>query len=232
MRRLPEHRYISIAIAIQKKISFESDNPLELCLYTLLLNNKTDLEYVEDAYEIFIHQNDRHILNALIIAKATKEYIASTLSMNLHLIEAYQYLFFDKTVFRHDFDIKNYINTLQLNTDLKNYYLVSCEKGFKALANTFKIGERDAVDPKEVLNELLNDQLDRAKAHRGLSITSAIAKEAYKWSQLAANTANTMLKDKQSNNINSITELMLSLKTIDHTTSVESAKIDPSTIYH
>ena len=231
-RRLPDHRYLSIKNTIEKNGIFKSEHPDEISLYQLLARETCELEYIYDAYDIYRHEDNKHILNALILAKGTTEQICSHLAMSMSLISAYRHLFFDNSIFRHDLAIKNYVETLELDDRKQLYYTLGCEKGFKTLAKKFRIGEPESINPKEALNELLGDQLDRARSHRGFALTHAITKEAFKWSQLATNTANNLVRQDLNKSIDALAQLKLALVTVDNTVSVAELNVAPDNICH
>jgi hypothetical protein len=231
-RREPDHNAQRVLTLVQTRTPYQGDHPDEMSLFQLLTTGQSPIPEVDDAYELFTHPEDRHIVNALLLAKAPVEQISSSLSMSVPLVSAYRHLFFDRDVFRHDLDVKNYINMLAVPEEIRAYYNLACKRGFRSLANSFHIGEQVPVSPKEALQELLADQIDRARAHRGQRLDTEIARTALEWGRAAMSTANILLRTEPQDGKNALQELKLALLTQDHTTTIEELDVKPGELYH
>lgn len=231
-RLSPDHVAQRIRSLVETSAPYSGDHPDERGLHQILAGQPSSAPHVDDALELYLHAEDRHVVNALILAKASNAQIADALGMSLHLTSAFRHLFFDRDVFRHDLDVKNYVRALDIPDNYRLYYTTACEKGFRTLANLFHVGERPPVDPKEALRELLADQLDRARAHRGQRLDSELAREALRWSQAAGSTANILLRQDPQDGKNALEELKLALRVEDQTTSLDQLDIGPGHLYH
>jgi hypothetical protein len=231
LREALDHNANRIKSLVESGASFSSEQPIETSFYQLLTSGKCDIEQVIDAYVLYLATEERHIMDALIIAKASDINIAEALSMSQPMISAYRYLFCDRTVFRHDLEIRQYVRTLKVLPQHKLFYDEAFLKGYKYFADRFRIGEKPTLSPKQVIEQIMLDASDRAIAHRGEVITSEIAKEALRWASAAVSSAQALIRvGAESKNISD--DLRLALRIEDHTTTVEDLGIEPGQMVH
>lgn len=231
-RREPDHVARRLTTLVETNQPYDGDHPDELAFCQLLRDGEPSVPSVLDAYELYLHPDDRHILSALVLAKASDAQIADALTMAPPLVATFRHLFFDRGVFRHDLDVKNYVRELAIPEEQRLYYTIACDKGFRTLANRFRVGDRPPIDPKEALRELLADQVDRARAHRGQRLDSELAREALRWAQAASGTASILLRQDPQDAKNALEELKLALRVEDRTTTLDELDINPGQLYH
>lgn len=231
-RQLPDHNGLKVLECAAESRPFESTHPDEIALYQLVTKKDTALAAVADAYEIYISDEFRHSLNALLLANATDEQICPVLEVSQMTIRAYRYLFFDRSVFRHVFDIRAYVRELPIRTDWKTLYVEGIERGTEALLNRFRVGTRPQVEPRKVLEELMNDQFDRSKAHRGMNLTEEVAKQALNWGRAAVSTAQILLTNTPQTEKSAMEEVRMQLITKEHTQTLTELNISVEDLVH
>jgi len=229
-RQSPSHRAERVFAAIQRREEFVSDDSDERSLFLFLTTGEAPAPYVEDAFDYFSSAETRHVLSALILAKASDEQIVAGLGFDLLALRAFRNLFFDRSVFRHDLDAIGYAKGLGTPT-YEAHYKTAVEQGPEFLINRFRVGEKPDADPKRVLQSVLNDAADRFNAHRGQQLDSATAREAKAWGQMAMSAAVLVIdknKDDRKSAMEEFRAIMLAVK--DHTQTPEAAGIDPKDV--
>lgn len=121
---------------------------------------------------------------------------------------------------------------LPVTTELKALYVESIERGTDALLNRFRVGTRPQVEPRKVLEELMNDQFDRSKAHRGLNLTDEVAKQALQWSRAAMSTAHILLTNSPQTEKSAMEEVRMQLITKEHTQTLTDLNISIEELVH
>lgn len=218
------------------RVPFETDDADERHLYLCLTTGEAVSAEVEDALLLWLAEENRHVLNALILGKATDDEISLGLDMSQSVLAPYRRLFFDRSVFRNSLDVISYVrNDLSdlnaINEAWQDLYKTAIEQGPEYLINRFRVGARPDADPRRTIQVILNDATDRFITHRGQSIDSKTAKESLRWASQALSAAALSI-DKGSNvRENVLAELRsIMLKTEDRTETPEQAGIDPLTV--
>lgn len=231
-RQPPDHNGLKVLECAAASRLFESTHPDEIALYQLLTQKETALPSVGDALEIYMSEEFRHSLNALLIANMGDESISPVLEISLVTLRSYRYLFFDRSVFRHAFDIRSYVRELPIRMEFKSLYVEAIERGPESLLNKFRVGTRPQVEPRKVLEELMNDQFDRSKAHRGLNLTDEVAKQALNWSRAAVGTAHILLANSPQTEKSAMEEVRMQLITKEHTQTLDDINITVDELVH
>ena len=231
-RQTPDHNGRKVLECVSLSRQFVSTHPDEIALYQLLLKNDSALPSVNDAYGIYQSDEFRHSLNALLLANASDDVISPVLEIALATLRSYRYLFFDRSVFRHVFDIRTYVRELPIDTNTKSLYVEAIERGVDSLLNRFRVGTRPQVEPRKVLEELMNDQFDRSKAHRGLNLTEEVAKQALQWSRAATGTAQILLANSPKSEKSAMEEVRMHLSTKEHTQTLVDLNISIEDLVH
>lgn len=229
-RQSPSHRAERVFAAIQQDVELHTTEPDEHSLHLFLRTGEAPAPYVEDAFEYFSSPETRHVLSALILAKATDEQIVSGLGFDLLALRAFRVLFFDRNVFRHDLDAVSYAKGLGGQV-FDKHYKTAIEQGPDYLINLYRVGDKPDVDPNRVLQVVLNDASNRFAVHRGQQLDSATAREAKAWGQLAVSTAVLVIdksKDERRSAMAEFRAIMLTMK--DTTQTPEQAGIDPKDV--
>lgn len=225
-RQSPSHRAERVFAATTRPGEFVTDDSDERSLHLFLTTGEAPAPYVEEAFAYFSSAETRHVLSALILAKASDDQIVSGLGFDLLALRAFRNLFFDRGVFRHDLDAIAYAKGLGQKA-YEAHYKTAIEQGPDFLINRFRVGEKPDADPKRVLQSVLNDAADRFSAHRGQQLDSATAREAKAWGQMAMSAAVLVIDKNQDDRKSAMEEfraIMLAVK--DHTQTPEEAGIN------
>lgn len=185
---------------------------------------------VEDAYLIYVTREYRHVLNALLLGKATDGLVRDALDIGEGVMSAYRHLFFDVEVFRHALDVHAYIRGLDCSDVEREHYNVAVQQGPAVLAEKFRIGERKPVDPKEVMRTTLGDLYARFQQHRGLAIDSAKAQAALRLAPELLRAAALVNEKSATQSENAAHAIKLALHLVDETKTPEVAQISLSDI--
>ncbi len=230
-RLSPDHRALRVFSMVYGKQPFVGSHADEHALYEYLQHGRSPTPQVDEAYGIYEEPQFRHVVDAALLAHATDAFVCDALEMPLTVMSVYRHLFFDRSVFRHVLDVSKYVKELPVTPEERTYYTTAYEKGPETLLNRFRIGKRPDLEPRAVLKELLADQIERARGHRGQPLNSELAREALRWAQATANTANILLReDTQAEH--ALSELKLTLAVEDRTVSVNDLVIKPGDLVH
>jgi|GEM_PF-5087201 len=229
-RTPPDARRRRVFQAVQNKEQFKTDDADERHLYLCLTTGEAVSVEVEDALYLWLAEESRHVINALLLSKATDDQISLGLDMSPTMLAPYKRLFFNRAVFRNSLDVVTYVKNDLLDIDLEHrgYYETAIQQGPEFLINRFRVGARPAVNPREVIKIVLGDAVDRFVAHRGQGLDSKVTKEAIRWGAQALSAAS-MAIDKGSDQRQSVLSELKSimLKTEDKTETPTEAGIDP-----
>lgn len=233
-RQPPNHRALRIAGQVARREAASHDHPFDSALYHALLNGDCPISIVEEAAQWHADDGMRHLLDALYVGKCPPKEIAAGLDLDVAVLGPYEHLFFDRTVFRHALDVMRYSQEVETPADMpvvREYYEVAVRQGPQFLINRFRIGARPVPDPKAMLDIIAHDQMDRFLSHRGQTITSDTAREAFKWGQAAVSTAGALLNEAgKKGSKDAFQKLKILLQVNDQTATMEEAGIAPEDI--
>lgn len=233
-RQPPNHRALKIAEQLARGEEVSHDHPFDSALFHALRTGDCPISIVEEAAQWHSDDGMRHLLDALYIGKCPAKEIAIGLDLDPAVLGPYEHLFFDRTVFRHALDVLRYSQDVEPPADmpiLKEYYDVAVKQGPQFLLNRFRIGARPIPDPKAMLDTIAHDQMDRFLSHRGQTITSETAREAFKWGQAAVSTAGALLNEAgKKGSKDAFQKLKILLQVNDQTTTMEAEDITPDQI--
>lgn len=216
-RLQPDHVATRVLTSVETLDQPEGDHPFEVALFYLVKNASSLQPDVDEAFCLYENHEQRHVLNAAILAKAPDALLQAEIDLPPGVAAAYRYLFFDRGVFRHALDVASYVAGLELDKKYKEIYETAIQQGADVLLMKYHIGPRAPIDPKDVIRHTLSTFYERAQAHRGQQITSKAAKEALKWGRAAVSTAATLI-DKGNNQAEAaLKDLKLALEIKDHT---------------
>lgn len=194
-RQPPNHRALRVYAQAQARESFEGDHPHESALFQILKGRESPIALVQDALDWYRDEGVRHVLDALMLAKASDALIGAALDLAPETLSPYRHLFFDRAVFRHALEALRYVQEVQVTVEAwREYYRKAVLQGPEFLANEFRVGERPEVDPRRVKRVVMADQYERFLEHRGLPLVengepNPVVREAMKYGAQAASTA-------------------------------------------
>lgn len=141
--------------------------------------------HVQDALGIYDGPY-RHVLDALLITKAPHAEICQALDLPEEVLRVYAAACFDVSVFRHAFALRHYVRTLPLDDseEAKSYELALAE-GYDALLDRYRVSDWPDLDPKKATMRLAREFLLRSREHRGVPLTSPVAKESLRVAKVA-----------------------------------------------
>lgn len=227
----PDHRAQRVLRAIQEKAAFVTDDADERHLYLTLTTGEAPSLDVEEAALMWFNEEGRHVFNALLLAKTTDEQLCSGLDVSITALMPYKRLFFDRSVFRNALDAIAYVKDLSVEPAIRAHYQTAIEQGPEFLINKFRVGTRPALDPRTVIQLVLNDTTDRFVTHRGQALDSMTAREALRWGAQALQAAAMSIDKGSDDTKNALSELkVIMLRTENRTKTPEEAGIDPADV--
>lgn len=137
------------------------------------------------AADLYMDLEYRHIINALLLARATPDQVHDGLSIGPRVIDYYGSFFFDTSVFSHNIARIRFINELDLPPEVVTHYRMAVERGPEEVIRRYRVGWRPKIHPKAITEQLVDDMTARFNTHRGQPITSDHAREALKWGEAA-----------------------------------------------
>lgn len=177
------------------------EDPLDRAIYLARVADPPEPPdpYVLDALGIYDGPY-RHVLDALLLAKAPTEEICAGLDIPEEVLRVYRAACFDVTVFRHVFALRHYVrNLVNDGTDEAKSYDLALSEGYDALLDRYRVTDGPDVDPKRATMRLAREFLLRSREHRGLPITNAVARESLKAAKVALDACaqlHTMMTEK------------------------------------
>lgn len=179
MRRPPNHRALAV-LASDDDMNWA--DPRESALFHFVKSGGRDviIADVEDAYGVYFTPAYRHVLDALMLAKASDGEVCSALDFAPNVLSVYRHLFFDRSVFSHALEAHTYADTVPCSEKERQHYLTAVMQGPSALVEQFRIGERPPPDVKAFMREVMNDLMVGFRKQRGQDVTSAIAQAAFR----------------------------------------------------
>lgn len=131
-----------------------------------------------EAAALYVDQEYKHILNALLLADAHPDEIVAALGIPARVLEYYSSFFFDKTVFPHNLAKYRWVVGLPVHSVEKEHYVIALERGVEEVLSKYRVGWRPRLDPHKVTHEVLSDMRSRFVEHRGRSSKDPIAQAA------------------------------------------------------
>jgi hypothetical protein len=223
-RRSPDHR----AQSVLSSPVCESTDPRESALFHLVktAGDTSLIAHIEDAYLIYVSPEYRHIVDALLLGKASNAVLRDALDLPEVVTDVYRHLFFDVSVFRHALDVYAYARSVNCTDDQRQYYLSATQQGPTFLADKFRVGDRKPVDPKEVMRAVLGDLYVRFLDNRGLDIETTKAQAALRLAPELLRAAALVNEKSASHGDNAAHAIKLALHLVDETKTPEQASVN------
>ncbi len=102
MKPQVNHRFESL------KAGENPTNDIEKDIVEILRSNKTTNDDVQYAYDIYVDEYKREVLESFILAGGNDEVVFEILKIPVKVVAAYRYIFFDTDVFRDELDRESY----------------------------------------------------------------------------------------------------------------------------
>lgn len=157
-------------------------DPRESALFHLSRSGGADviIADVDDAYGLYVTPEYRHVVDALLLAKATDGEVCAALDLAPNVLSVYRHLFFDRTVFGHALEAHAYARDVICDDEERKNYTVAVRQGPATLIEKFRIGERPLPDHKAFMREVISDLMAGFRTNRGCDVTSATAQAAFR----------------------------------------------------
>lgn len=221
MQSDPRHRYLAVAAAVNIAAAPPQAH-LEAALYTLISQGTCSDEDVAYAYDLYIQENHRGVMDAFALAKVQPEQVAKTLEMPAGVIGVYRYLFMDTGAFRNRLEVLAYAAGYQGTEYTRELVRAAVEIGLEYLLWAFG-GHSGDMDNRTVVRRTMVDAFMRGMAHKGNSITSATTKAAKEWWTTAIQNAQIIEKIDPRTGTDAYRELKIAIEKRDTTsTSAQS----------
>lgn len=230
MRRLiPNHRFLSALAAVE---AGETPADPRIAALVACMNGRPCADTaVAEAFDLFKRAEHREVLDAFCLARVSYEVICSSLEIPQSVVQAYEYLFMDCGVFRNKLERMTYAAEYEGSEYGKELVRTAVAVGSEYLLWAF--GDRVSdVEPKAIIRRTMVDAYYRGLAHKGNSLTSAVAKEAQKWWSTAVKNAQLIENIDPQTSKTALEELRLAIEGKDTTLSPEEAPVSIDEILH
>jgi hypothetical protein len=187
----PDARWTAFLKALKDKK--EPTDPIVLEAYNAHLGKVLNENY-DYACDLARHPDDRDVLVAFFLSGAHREEIAKSLLIPDAVLQVFEQLVIDLSVFRNKLELLRYGQQYKRQATKRGAELVELGtvQGPFALVQYFRHGHEEiVVDPKVYAREMMQQAFYFGMLSRGNSIKSNVAKESLRW--LAA--TSTLLKD-------------------------------------
>jgi len=224
----PDHRARRILGAAHDHADCPSDDPLERDLFHLVKNDTCASPDVRTAADLYADPEYRHIIDALLLAKAEAGAVEASLWLPATAYQTYGYLFFDTTSFGHALAATRYVQRLEVPPTVRELYQLALDRGPTTILDRYRIGERPRLDPERVMYEVLGDAYAKFLTHRGLAANHEVAKEALRWGHTAMRAAEALgdAARDASRATNAWDDLRIALRVTDLTKKPSDLDID------
>lgn len=220
-RREPDHRWRATA-----RVQQCPEHAIEAALWRHR-RGLGDAPEEAEAYELRCCEA-RWALEALLLSGAKDDDIAKRTRLTEGVLKAYRHLFFDVTVFRHHFDVIDWVkklaNDATVPAEAHQLFRWAVMHGVEAVA--WLCGLPAYVDPRQVQERAMTESHFRALIGRDAAIDSTAAKEALKHQQLAVTQAQHLSKAAPP----SARDFAVKLKHREMTSSIEV--VDKTEVLH
>lgn len=227
--QLPDFRAKRLIRESQTQDDTVATDSLERDFFHLVKTGRAASDEVQMAADLYLDNEYRHVLNALLLANANDEQISASLNVPESVLGVYRHLFFDCKTFAHNLARTRYVKELTCEEQLKFLYQLAIERGPSELLERYRIGPRPKTDPEFVLSESLADMWGKFLTHRGYSVTSDNAREALKWGEAAIRTAKIVMETnrEERRGVNAVDDLRIALEIKNETKSMTDLGIQP-----
>lgn len=137
---------------------------------------------------VFRTEETRPVMEAFLLATPADHEVGQALGMNTDEVSIYRSLFFDTEVFRTDLELIVFMQGIPEDDPYKKMYKIAFHQGIGALRWQF-CRDKGTVEAETVIKTVMTDAFYRSLEHRGMPITSKVAKEASRLAKLSLDCA-------------------------------------------
>lgn len=182
MIKEPDHRY-RLAQRIVSGVEDSDPDEWTQDLVKCLRHEKCSPE-VETAYQAYLSEYSRAMLNSLILCDADPSAFTDITGLTPEHVSAYRNLFFDPGVFATRVDRLAYVNDYSGPEYAKLLYEWAISSGEDFLRWRFS-GGKPKISTREIFSNIAVDSYYRFKEHTMVALSSNTGKEAKMWALLS-----------------------------------------------
>lgn len=228
MKISPQHRYYAVKNASEGQ---EWNDPLQAALAQLLTTGDCALSDVVYAYDLFLDETHRAVIDAFLLSKMELPQASRALEIPQSALEAYRHLFMDLNAFRNKLELISYSINYEGSDYGKDLVRAAVSIGPDYLLWSF--GDKGTeIDTRYIVRRTMMDSFFRSMAHKGNSLTSGVAKESKGWMAAAVKNAELLEKLDPRTAKNAVDELRIALESRDDTVPAEQAPVPLNEILH
>lgn len=176
----PRHRYLKIHRHLRQSGHYATDVPLEDAVVRLLQGDTSVPEEVLRAYGIFWDRYKREVVEAFLLAEAKPKDLNAVFNIRENVIEVYQEVFFDTSVFFDRLDAETYARKYSEDDFGQELKVSAVEDGLEYLKARFGRGHYH-VSPTQAIRELISQAYINSKVANKYPLDNPKTKEALRW---------------------------------------------------
>lgn len=223
MKRI-DHRYEAVQEAVRTKKP--PTDPLMHALYLRLIDRPCDAA-VARAYDVYVHEFKREVLEAFLLVDATVDEIQSILRVQPDVTKAYSHLFFDTTTFVDELDRMDYTyeyDTSSFGKELKRY---AVDMGKECLK--IRISRGAYTSPSTVVQDgIRSTAYVMAQLVKINPPDSTLANSALRWATVGLKAA----EANPEKDTSTVEDLRMALTTREEAVNQTTSGIAPDEIIH
>lgn len=213
------------AVLLAQKKGTHLEHPIEQAMLLFLQGKQKDPD-VEYAYEIYSNEQERDVLNAWFLSGADEKDVYEHLRIPEKVSKVYMHLFFDVTRFRDELDVYSWVIEMEsdysISRTTQQLYRQALMGGVDSMAWVYS-RNREQLNPRKVLENIMADSYFRAKMNRNAPINSQAGKDAQSYMATALK-AGDLLARHSPQQSSGVADLIIKLEHTDTTIPVSATK--------
>lgn len=180
----PDHRFLEVEESVAKGLT-RFDDPLCAELAEILRGNNAQSDVVY-AYELYVEETHRQAMDAFTLAQSPLDVFTAVFEIPIPIVQVYQHLFMDMSVFRDRLDRLAYAANYQKLYACEDHVAERMRSAVTAGPDYLRwqyASPNPQMDPRKIVRESMMDSFYRSMAHKGNALVSGVTKEAVKWMQ-------------------------------------------------
>ena len=223
----PDHRFHDVKSIVEKKGKAPKKGEHEKALFAILSGKGSTASAVSRAYDVYQSSYKREVIEAFLLIGITAKEVNEILRVDTEITEAYQYLFFDTSVFEDELDVIEYAHTYDRSEFGKELKLYAVEMGSECLK--VRMSRGTYVAPASHIQESIRSTaLMMAQLVKANDGDSSLANAALRWAQIGLKAASEDEEPEDSG----IEKLRIALENRDETTDEKKSGIPKAEILH